>query len=180
MSDDDFGVCLKARLYPTGFPVPEYDIPTRVPTADPFAIRRKSNLAGITSYGMTGESLLSVLSKVVGAIDEDLVVKGLRGKEFFYSMSGFQSKFLYEENCMRRTGGMQSYGRHRVHERLGDVLDDNWDVVVPSTYSFVIGGCDKTSIFVNKGDSVDWTEMLIVFLSDFSRIHVILHIQVNK
>lgn len=63
---------------------------------------------------------------------------------------------------------------HRVHVRLGDVFDDDRDVVVPGADSFVIRSCDEPSILVDKCDRIYRTQVLVIFLSDFTTVHIIL------
>jgi hypothetical protein len=60
-------------------------------------------------------------------------------------------------------------GWHRVHMRFGDVLDDYWDIVVPSTYRFVVGGGYETTILIDESDSIDGSKMLIISLDDLVR-----------
>jgi hypothetical protein len=69
---------------------------------------------------------------------------------------------------------MQCDCRHGVHIRLRDIFDHNWNVVVPSSDSFIVGCCYEPPVLVHEGDSVDRTQMLIVFLRDLPRVHVIL------
>lgn len=63
---------------------------------------------------------------------------------------------------------------HRVHVRLCDVLDDNRDVEVPGADGLVIGGRHEPPVFVNEGDRVHGSQMLVVFLRYLSRVHVVL------
>jgi hypothetical protein len=63
---------------------------------------------------------------------------------------------------------MLGHGRHRVHVWLGDVLDDDGDVVVPTTDGLVVRRGQESPVAVNKGDRVDRAQMLIVGLDDFS------------
>jgi hypothetical protein len=53
--------------------------------------------------------------------------------------------------------------------RFGDVLDDYWDIVVPSTYRFVVGGGYETTILIDESDSIDGSKMLIISLDDLVR-----------
>jgi len=52
---------------------------------------------------------------------------------------------------MKRDGG------HRVHVWLRDVFDHNGDVVVPTSYRFVVRCRDESSILINKRDGIDWS-----------------------
>jgi hypothetical protein len=60
-------------------------------------------------------------------------------------------------------------GWHRVHMWFGDVLDDYWDIVVPTTYRFVVGGGYETTILIDESDSIDGSKMLIISLDDLVR-----------
>jgi hypothetical protein len=66
-----------------------------------------------------------------------------------------------------------------MHMGLSNVLDHNWDVEIPCSYRLVIRCGDKPSVFVHKGDCVHRTKVLVIFLRDFTRIHVILFKQSN-
>jgi hypothetical protein len=56
-----------------------------------------------------------------------------------------------------------------VHMRFGDVLDDYWDIVVPSTYRLVVGGGYETTILIDESNSIHRSKMLIVSLDDLVR-----------
>ena len=58
--------------------------------------------------------------------------------------------------------------------RFGNVFDDYWDIVVPSTYRLVVGGGNETTILIDEGNSVDRSEMLIVSLDDLVRSQIVL------
>lgn len=73
-----------------------------------------------------------------------------------------------------RTRRVQSDSRHRVHMGFCDVLDHDWDIVVPRSDGFIVRRRDETSIFVDERNRVDGTQVLVVFLGDLSRVHVIL------
>jgi len=55
----------------------------------------------------------------------------------------------------RRTAWMFGDGGHRVHVRFGNVFDDYWDIVVPSTYRFIVGGGYETTILIDESNSID-------------------------
>ena len=78
------------------------------------------------------------------------------------------------DSCIR-TAGMESYGWHRVHVWFCDIFDHDWDVKVPCTYGLVIGRRHEPPVVINEGDSVHRTEMLVVFLGNLARVHIILH-----
>jgi len=69
---------------------------------------------------------------------------------------------------------MKGDRRHRVHVGFGDIFDDDWDIKVPCSNRLIIRSGDESSIIVNEGDGVDRPKMLIILLSDFSRVHVVL------
>jgi hypothetical protein len=61
-------MCLEARLDAPCLPIPENNITFTVPAADPFPVRRESNLASVTCDGVTRETFLAVLPEVVSTI----------------------------------------------------------------------------------------------------------------
>ena len=61
-----------------------------------------------------------------------------------------------------------------MHIGFGNVLDDDRNVKVPSPYCFVVRCCNEPPILVDECNSVDRPKMLVVFLGDISRVHVIL------
>jgi hypothetical protein len=69
---------------------------------------------------------------------------------------------------------MDAHGGHAVHERVGDIFDDDGDVPVPDTDRLVVRGRDEPAVFVDEGDGVDRPEMLVVFLRDLARLGVVL------
>ena len=42
-----------------------------------------------------------------------------------------------------------------MHVWLRDVLDDDGDIKIPSTYSLVIGRGNKTAVFVDERDCIN-------------------------
>lgn len=62
-----------------------------------------------------------------------------------------------------------------MHVGFGNVLDDNGDVEVPSPHCLVVRCCYKAPVFVDKGDRIHGTQMLVVLLGDFRGVHVILN-----
>lgn len=69
---------------------------------------------------------------------------------------------------------MEGDCRHRVHMGLSDVLDDNWDIEIPGPNGLVVRCCYKPAVFINEGDSVHRSQVLVVFLRYFSRVYVVL------
>lgn len=84
MGDNDLLMRMQSRLYSTSLPVPEDDIARTVTTTDPSSIWGKSDLTSITCHSMSGKPFLPILSEVVGAVDEYLIVKRLRCKVFLW------------------------------------------------------------------------------------------------
>ena len=60
--------------------------------------------------------------------------------------------------------------------RFGNVFDDYWDIVVPSTYRFIVGGGYETTILIDESNSVDGSEMLIISLDDLVGSQIVLHV----
>lgn len=46
-------------------------------------------------------------------------------------------------------------GGHRVHVRLGNVLDDDGNVIVPSADSLVVRSGQESPVLIDKSDGVD-------------------------
>ena len=81
--DDDLVVRFEPLLYSPRLPIPEHDIASSTAGRDVFAIGRETNLASITCDGMTGKSLLlGLLESPIRGVDENLIVKRLRGEIF--------------------------------------------------------------------------------------------------
>lgn len=71
---------------------------------------------------------------------------------------------------------MKGNGRHGVHVWLGDVLDDHRNVEIPSPYRFIVRRRNEPPILINEGDAIHGTKMLVIFLGNFPRVHVVLNI----
>ena len=80
MRDDDLGVCAQARLDPACLPLPKHHVALAVAAADPLAVGREADLAGVPGDGVAREPLVPRLAEVVGAVHQDLVVEALRGE----------------------------------------------------------------------------------------------------
>lgn len=81
------------------------------------------------------------------------------------------------KDCARereRTAWMFGDGWHRVHVRFGNVLDNDWDIVVPSTYRLVIGSGNETTIFIDESNSVNRSKMLVISLDNLVRSQIVL------
>lgn len=85
VSNDDFRVSLQPGLDSPCLPVPENDISFSVSATNPFSIWGESHLTRVSGYRMTGKSFLTILAKVVGAVDKDLVIERLCRKVSIYS-----------------------------------------------------------------------------------------------
>lgn len=66
------------------------------------------------------------------------------------------------------TTRVHRHGWHRVHVRFSNVLDDDGDIVVPSTDRFIVRGSHETSILIHERDRIDRTQMLVVRLYNLS------------
>jgi hypothetical protein len=63
-----------------------------------------------------------------------------------------------------------------VHVRLGDILDDNWNIIVPTSDGLIVRCRDESSIVVHECNGVDWPKMLIIGLHDLMSSQVILNL----
>lgn len=61
---------------------------------------------------------------------------------------------------------------HGMHIRFRNILDDNRNIKLPSTQSFIIRSRNKSTILIHKRNSIHGPKMLIVFLYYFSRCNV--------
>ena len=84
MGNDYLGMGPQAGLYAACLPLPKHNITLSIATADPLAVGRKSHLACVTRDRVSGEPLISCLPEVVRAVHQNLVIKRLRSKVFFY------------------------------------------------------------------------------------------------
>ena len=75
---------------------------------------------------------------------------------------------------LRLTVGVNCHCRHRVHIRLGDILDRDRNVEIPGTNGFVVRRGDEPPILVYETDCVHWPQMLVVLLRNFSCPYVVL------
>lgn len=84
MCDDDLLMSFQSRFYPACLPVPEDQVARAVTTTDPLSVGRESDLTCVSRNSMSCKTLLTVLSEVIRAIDEDLVVERLGGEVFLW------------------------------------------------------------------------------------------------
>ena len=177
MRNHHLRVCPQPRLDAARLPLPEHDVALAVSAADPLAVWGEAHLAGVPGDGVSSEALIPRLPEVVRAVDQDLVVEALRGEVLLcisIQMSG-QCWVVFESSQMRElTTWMNRDCGHRVHVRLCDILDDNRDVEVPGSDGLVIGCRDETPVLIDEGNRVHRTKVLVVFLRNLPRIHVVL------
>ena len=69
---------------------------------------------------------------------------------------------------------MQGDGWHGMHVRFSNVLDYDRYIIVPCPDRFIVRSGDKPTIFIDKRNCVDWSQVLVVFLGDVARIHIVL------
>ena len=69
MCNDNLVMRLEPRLYPSGLPVPEYDVSSAITTTDPLPIGREPDLTSVSSNRVTCESLFPILSEIVRTVD---------------------------------------------------------------------------------------------------------------
>mmetsp|Transcript_88623 Transcript_88623/g.264350 ORF Transcript_88623/g.264350 Transcript_88623/m.264350 type:complete len:405 (+) Transcript_88623:207-1421(+) len=65
--------------------------------------------------------------------------------------------------------------RYGVHGRLGNVLHNHRDSVLPHKDLLVVGGGDQTLAFLAEGHGVDRAEVLVVLLHNGCRVRIPLH-----
>lgn len=163
-------------------PVPEDDVSLTISTGDVSTIWRESNLTSVSGNSVASEALLSVLTESVGRVDENLVVERLSGKVLFCkarAKATTRLKFSIETQMDhvrkdQQTAWVDGDGWHRVHIGLSNVLDNDGNVVVPSSNTLVVRGSDEPSVFVDESDGVDGAEMLVVLLRDLVRVGIVL------
>lgn len=61
-----------------------------------------------------------------------------------------------------------------MHVRLGDVFDNDRNIIVPASDGFVIRSSDKSSVLIHECDGVYRAKMLIISLHNFTLSQVIL------
>lgn len=66
----------------------------------------------------------------------------------------------------------QCYRWHRVHGRIGNVLNINGNVPFPYPHTFVIGCGNESTIFVDKCDCIYSSQMTIIFLNNVTAANV--------
>ena len=83
MTNDNLPMSSQPTLDLPILPVPKDEIPFTVSRTDPSAVGREADLARVACDAVSCEALFSILSEVVGGVDEDLVVEGLGCEPFF-------------------------------------------------------------------------------------------------
>ena len=85
-----------------------------------------------------------------------------------------QGKFFWGGVRNMRTGWMQRDCWHGMHVRLCNVLDDDGDIEIPCSNRLVVGSGHESAILVHKGDRIDRSQMLVIFLRYLTGIDVVL------
>ena len=62
-----------------------------------------------------------------------------------------------------------------MHVWLGDVFDDNWDVIVPTANRLVVRCRQESSVVIDESDRIDGSQMLVVCLRNLLLPHVVLN-----
>lgn len=75
MRNDNFGMCLRARLDTTCFPIPNDEIALGITAAYPFTVSRETNLACISGHGVTCKPFLPILAEVICTVYENLIIQ---------------------------------------------------------------------------------------------------------
>lgn len=81
---------------------------------------------------------------------------------------------------MLPTAGMHGNSRHRMHVWLGNVFDDNRNVVVPSSNGLVVRCRQESTVAVHKSNGVDRSKMLVVCLHNLSLPRVVLVVNADS
>ena len=61
-----------------------------------------------------------------------------------------------------------------MHMGFCNVLDHDGYIIVPRSNSFIIRGSDKPTIFVDERNRVHRSQVLVVFLRNLARLHIVL------
>jgi len=75
---------------------------------------------------------------------------------------------------VKLTRRVECHRWHGMHVRFGNVLDHHRNVKVPSSDCFIVRSRHKPPVFIYEGNSINRSKMLIVFLRDLARVHIIL------
>lgn len=106
-------------IHLTRLPVPEAHEPLRITARQELTVGTDTDVDGRAGVVVAPVRLLAVLPElVVGAVDDNLIVRRLEGD-------------VFSARVRRRA-------RHRVHVGLGDVLDGDGDVVIPGAEGLVV------------------------------------------
>jgi len=136
-------------------PVPEMASALAIARGDELTVGRDRDLARETRDGVPGKSLFVVeFEPFTRSVHDDLVVQRLAYPAL--------------------AAGVQGGGWDTVHRWLADILDGDWDVVIPDQHLLVVGGGHDSAIVVNEKDGVDGAEVVVVLLNDIAFPDVIL------
>jgi len=137
-------------------PRPEKHTSTAVTARDVTPVPREAHLAGKAPVDVALERLLAVETEALGCcVRHDPVVQRLRAHVL--------------------AAWVHRHRRHRVHARLGDVLDLDVDAILPRSHRSVITGRDKAPVLVHERDGVDGLCVPRVVLHVVPGGHVVLH-----
>lgn len=152
---DDLVVGLELFEDTTRLPVPGPHVAVRVAAAHEPTVRTEAGLAGVAGDQMACKALLAVHAEAVArAVHDDLVIEGLAREPLLV--------------------GVECDGRHRVHVRLGNVLDHDRDIKLPGTHRLVVRGRHEPAVVVHECDGVDRAQMLVVLLRDIAGLRIVL------
>jgi hypothetical protein len=147
---------LELMVQLTALPVPKAQPTSGVTAHQELTIRRNVDINRIARIVVSSERFLAVLSELVGGgVYDHLVITALVRHVL--------------------AAGMGRCADHRVHVGLCDELDGNGNTVFPGTQRFVIGGGDESAVFIDEGNGVDRTQMVVVFLHHLLRARVELY-----
>lgn len=62
---------------------------------------------------------------------------------------------------------------------LGNIFDHDGNVIVPCSYGLIVRCGYESAVVIHECDAVHWPKMLVVFLDNFGRVHVVLSIQIR-
>lgn len=137
--------CHDLMIHLARFPIPEAHVPGTITGRDKLAVRRDRQINSITRVIVAAETLLAVLSELIGrAVHDNLVIARLKGDVFAV--------------------GMGRCARESEHVRLCNELDWHGDTVFPGAKGLIVGCGDEAAVLVDEGECVDGRKVVVVFL----------------
>ena len=141
---------------PARLPVPEEHPSIGIAAHDEFAVRAETHLACVPAVCVALEDLLWILLEALArTVHNNLIVEAL----------------ARDPAAVR----VHRDARHGVHRWVGDILDLHGRAKVPYAQTLIIAARHEASVFVDKGDGVHRSEMLVVFLLEVPGVHIELH-----